>query len=532
MNGEPQQPPAGFASPSALSAQFREQVSRRRHDLNGFISHILGFSEMLLEQVRDEGRSALSPPLELIHRMATQMLERTNAVLDAARLEAGSGNPGILQVQLCEQVEQILAAEKELTRKAGKLADEVFKSDLARIAGAARNARELALTLHGLRPEPRPPEPGALAALLGGPTDTEIIRSARGEGSILVVDDSEENRELLVQRLTRLGYSVRAVESGQRALEVIAVQPVDLVLLDILMPGLDGFEVLRRLKADPARQHLPVIMLSAADEHDTAVRCIKLGADDFLPKPFNATLLMARIGSSLSKKRLRDQETKFLQRLQAEQATSERLLLNILPGPIAQRLRQGETVIADNFPEVTVLFADFVDFTRLSSGITPKALVSRLNEIFSAFDWLCERHGLEKIKMIGDGYMAVSGLPTPSTHHARAAAQLALAMQNEAARFSIGDNRPLRLRIGLNTGPVVAGVIGTRKFAYDLWGDTVNLASRMQSHAPPGGILTTVSTYQQLRNEFAFRPGRLIRVKGKGEVLTYRLLREDTPRSS
>jgi adenylate cyclase len=526
MNPDRPPPPAGFASPAAAPVQFREQVSRTRHDLNGFISHILGFSEMLLEQVRDEGRSGLCPPLELVHQTATQMLERTNAILDAARLEAGSGDLAVLRGQLSEQADQILAAEKALAREAGKWADDVFKGDLARIAGAARHARDLALTLTSLRAEARLPEGNPLTDLFSGPTDTEIVRATRGEGSILVVDDSEENRELLVQRLTRLGYSVQAVESGQRALEVIAVQPVDLVLLDILMPGLDGFEVLRRLKADPVRQHLPVIMLSAADEHDTAVRCIKLGADDFLPKPFNATLLMARIGSSLSKKKLRDQETKFLQRLQAEQATSERLLLNILPGPIVQRLRHGETVIADSFPEVTVLFADFVDFTRLSTGIPPKVLVSRLNEIFSAFDWLCERHGLEKIKMIGDGYMAVGGLPTPSAHHARAAARLALAIQQETAHFSLGVNRPVRLRVGLNTGPVVAGVIGTRKFAYDLWGDTVNLASRMQSHAPPGGILTTASTHQQLRNEFAFRPGRLIRVKGKGEVLTYQLLRE------
>jgi len=295
-------------------------------------------------------------------------------------------------------------------------------------------------------------------------------------------------------------------------------------LLDILMPGLDGLEVLRRLKSNPTTQHIPVVMLSSADQIDTVVRCITLGADDFLPKPFNATLLMARIESSLSKKRLRDQEAAFLKRLQTEQEISERLLLNILPKPIAERLKQGETIIADNFPEVTVLFSDFVGFTKLSTGISPKNLVGRLNEIFSAFDELCDRHGLEKIKMIGDAFMAVAGLPTPHSDHVEAAASMALSMQREVDRSNAHHTEPFRMRIGLNTGPVVAGVIGTKKFAYDLWGDTVNLASRMETHAPADGILVTAAIYERLRETHNFKPGRVIRVKGKGEVLTYILL--------
>jgi class 3 adenylate cyclase len=297
-----------------------------------------------------------------------------------------------------------------------------------------------------------------------------------------------------------------------------------LILLDILMPGLDGFEVLRRLKAGPFTEHIPVVMLSSADQTETAVRCIELGADDFLPKPFNATLLMARIESSLAKKRLRDQETAFLTHIRAERDISERLLLNILPKAIAERLKKGEKTIADSFPEVTVLFSDFVGFTQMASGITPKVLVDRLNEIFSAFDDLCDRHGLEKIKMIGDAYMAVGGLPIPNPNHASASADLALAMQRETARLGALHDEPLRMRVGLHTGPVVAGVIGARKFAYDLWGDTVNLASRMESHARPGGILVTAATYERLKENYVFQPGREIRVKGKGEVLSYRLL--------
>ncbi|PWU19688.1 MAG: adenylate/guanylate cyclase domain-containing response regulator [Verrucomicrobia bacterium] len=344
------------------------------------------------------------------------------------------------------------------------------------------------------------------------------------QGTILVVDDLEENRDLLHRRLSRLGYAVRMADNGQSALEATATQqPLDLILLDIMMPGLNGIDVLHRLKASPATQHIPVIMLSSADQIETVVRCIKLGADDFLAKPFNETLLMARIESSLSKKRLRDQESAFLRRLQIEQETSERLLLNILPKPIAERLKQGEKIIADSFADATVLFSDFVNFTHLSSDTPPKELVGNLNEIFSAFDYLCEQQGLEKIKTIGDGYMAVSGVPTPNPDHAEAAAKLALAMQAETAGFAERVKQPFQIRIGLNSGPVVAGVIGARKFAYDLWGDNVNIAKHMEASAPPGGILVAQATYERLRDRHAFQPAQLVRVKGGVEMATYLL---------
>lgn len=176
------------------------------------------------------------------------------------------------------------------------------------------------------------------------------------------------------------------------------------------------------------------------------------------------------------------------ERLQAEEALryqqqqTERLLLNILPGPIAERLKQEQTTIAENFADVTVMFADLVGFTELSSTVSPTELVEILNVIFSEFDQLAEKHGLEKIKTIGDAYMVVGGLPVPQSNHAIAIAEMALDMQTSIAQFSEETGRILNIRIGINTGPVVAGVIGTKKFIYDLWGDTVNIASRMESH--------------------------------------------------
>jgi class 3 adenylate cyclase len=210
--------------------------------------------------------------------------------------------------------------------------------------------------------------------------------------------------------------------------------------------------------------------------------------------------------------------------LQLEQERSERLLLNVLPAPIADRLKAGEAVIADTFPEVTVLFADLVGFTRRSQRIGPAQVVATLNELFSAFDELAQRQGLEKIKTIGDAYMVAGGLPNPRPDHAEAIAEMALAIREEVARRTDPSGQPLQIRIGIDTGPVEAGVIGTSKFSYDLWGDTVNTASRMESHGVAGCIQVTARTYQRIRDGYRFQRRGAIPVRGMGEMVTYFLV--------
>ena len=181
--------------------------------------------------------------------------------------------------------------------------------------------------------------------------------------------------------------------------------------------------------------------------------------------------------------------------------------------------------IAQRFEDVTVLFADIVGFTHLCSRCTPSDLVHILNDIFSTFDRLTQERGLEKIKTIGDAYMAVGGLPEPQENNAEAVAELALAMMDEAARFSVQSGEPIILRVGLATGPVVAGVIGLNKFSYDLWGDTVNLASRMESLGVPGCIQVTQQAYERLRHRYVFEKRGKLQVKGKGETIAYLLKR-------
>ncbi|MEH2378299.1 MAG: adenylate/guanylate cyclase domain-containing protein [Nostoc sp.] len=219
--------------------------------------------------------------------------------------------------------------------------------------------------------------------------------------------------------------------------------------------------------------------------------------------------------------RLRKKEFYARKSMELAQYKSERLLLNVLPEMIAEQLKQQPTTIADSFLEVTVLFADIVGFTELSTRTSPAELVELLNTIFCLFDQLAERHGVEKIKTIGDAYMAVAGLPNKSNNPAPAIANMALDMQNAIATFNEENNQSFSIRIGISTGPVVAGVIGLKKFAYDLWGDTVNTASRMESHGIAGSIQVCEATYQLLKDKYLLEKRGLIMVKGKGEMMTY-----------
>jgi adenylate cyclase len=206
-------------------------------------------------------------------------------------------------------------------------------------------------------------------------------------------------------------------------------------------------------------------------------------------------------------------------------ADSERLLLNVLPAPIAGRLKESEEVIADGFPAATVLFADIVGFTGLAERLAPADVVVLLDRVFAGWDGLAARHGVEKIKTIGDAYMVAGGLPSPREDHVEAIADMALEMGAEVARCGADSGQALEVRIGIDTGPVVAGVIGRAKFIYDLWGDTVNTASRMESHGVPGAIQVTERAYERLRHRYELQRRGTIEIKGKEPMTTYLLLR-------
>lgn len=482
---------------------------------------------------------------------------------------------------------------------------------------------------------------------------------------IVIVDDKPTNLGVLFDFLTDSGFKVLVAQDGESALQKVEYAHPDLILLDVMMPGIDGFETCRRLKAQESTKDIPVIFMTALSDTVDKVKGFNLGAVDYVTKPVQQEEVRARVTTHLklrnlqkkleaqnlqlqeeieqrknAEESLREAEAKYrsifenasdgifqsnpqgryitanraLARiyrycspeelmtqitniwrqlyvdptrsediatlLQMEDTVSdiesqvyrkdgkiiwisenirtvrdsngavvyyegtvaditerkksevalrqarkkaELLLLNILPQPIAERLKKGQRTIADSFEEVTVMFADLVEFTKYSAQTSPQALVETLNVIFSMFDRLAEKHGLEKIKTIGDAYMVVAGLPTPRKDHAEAMAQMALDMREAIAKYNSENGESFKIRIGINSGPVVAGVIGIKKFSYDLWGDTVNTASRMESQGQPGQIQVTRATYERLQDQYLFDERFPIHVKGKGEMTTYLL---------
>ena len=349
---------------------------------------------------------------------------------------------------------------------------------------------------------------------------------------ILVVDDSRTLRRILIRELNSLGFqNIVEAADGIEAIEVVKSKSIDLMLLDMEMPELDGLGVLEALKSDELYKNLPIIVISGADQFEKTIKCIEIGAEDYLPKPFDPILLRARIFSSLEKKRLRDLDQQHLEMLnkekellEVEQLKTEKLMLNILPRPIADRLKRGEKNISGSYPDVTILFSDLVGFTKMSSQTSATDLVKLLNDLFSRFDKRADALGVEKIKTIGDAYMAVAGLPIPRPDHAALCAELALGMFEDLKAFNQENGKELDMRIGLNSGPVVAGVIGYTKFSYDLWGNTVNTASRMESTSKPGRVQVSPATYEAIKDQYILEDGGLMECKGLGEILTHLLV--------
>jgi adenylate cyclase len=347
-------------------------------------------------------------------------------------------------------------------------------------------------------------------------------------GRVLIVDDQEANISLLEKILRGAGYvSIMSTNDPTRVCELHRQNRYDLILLDLHMPVMDGFQVMEGLKEIETGGYLPVLVITAQPGHK--LRALNAGAKDFICKPFDIAEVLVRVHNMLEVRLLQLETKRLYDQVVEEQRLSERLLVNVLPHSIAERLKgrpevaadSFTDVIADSFQNVTVLFADIVGFTKFSEGLSAEVLVDVLNDIFSRFDRIAENRGLEKIKTIGDAYMAAAGLPIPLIDHTRRAAHMALDMLEEMDRFNEHSLYKLNVRVGINSGAVVAGVIGRNKFHYDLWGDVVNTASRMESHGISGRIQVTDSTRQQLCEPFIFEDRGVIKVKGKEDMRTW-----------
>ena len=352
---------------------------------------------------------------------------------------------------------------------------------------------------------------------------SDILRA-----NLLIVDDQAANVLLLERLLSSAGYtSVTSTQNPREVCELHRKNNYDLILLDLQMPDFNGFQVIDGLKEIEAEGYLPVLVITA--QPDEKLRALKAGAKDFVSKPFDLAEVLVRVWNLLEVRLLHSETKKLYKQVVAEQKVSERLLHNVLPQAIAERLKGRPEVMADNFsdivadtyPDVTVLFADIVGFTKFSESLSAAVLITVLNDIFIRFDTIADHWGLEKIKTIGDSYMAAAGLPIPVPNHAERATNMALDMLEVMNHFNEQSGYQLNIRIGMSTGAAVAGVIGKRKFFYDLWGDVVNAASRMESHGVAGKIQITDSTRQQLGGLFLLEKRGTIEVKGKGEMTTW-----------
>ena len=518
----------------------RYRLARIRHELRTPINHIVGYGELL--QVESEGAvpESFKADLQRICHGGERLVQLINMFFDPSGTDVADGRLGLILHELRNPINQIIGFSELLEEQAVELGMERFVEDLRKIRSAASKWLDLAQGY--LVPDAPMLDPGKAANATAAEEelypDGEIVlhapaatgaRDARpGSGRLLVIDDDGTNREMLSRRLRVQGFTVSLAENAADGMRLLRQEPFDLVLLDMIMPVVSGDQLLEQMKLDPALQHIPVIMISALDDVAGIVRCIEMGAEDYLSKPFNAVFLRARIGAALEKNRLREQEQIYLREIQAEREKSERLLHNILPRAIAERLKRGESTIADSHPEVTVLFADLVGFTSLAASLAPPDIVRLLDEIFSAFDVLAQRRGLEKIKTIGDAYMVVGGLSTARTDHCEAIADLALDMLGEIERFNAAHKVSIRIRSGMHVGPVVAGVIGRNKFIYDLWGDTVNIASRMESHGQPGCVQITREVRDKLPRHYEVEERGVIDLKGIGETPAFLLVGRKT----
>jgi class 3 adenylate cyclase len=333
--------------------------------------------------------------------------------------------------------------------------------------------------------------------------------------AILVVDDLEDNRLALRMRLELAGYTnVSEAANGREALLRLREQTFDLVLLDIMMPEMTGYQVLEVMKADTELRNTAVIMISAMDQIDSVVRCIELGASDYLTKPFNPALLKARIDTFVEKAQYKAQELAYHRRVEAEKKRADKLLGSVLPKQVARVLMANNKLSPLHYDNVTVLFCDLVGFTAYSESKPPEIVFSQLEALIEEFEELITARGLMKIKTIGDAMMVTAGLLEDIDDPVRHTVDCGFAMVTAALRHEA----KWQIRVGIDHGPVVAGIIGRTNFQFDIWGDTVNTAARIEAVSTPGSVNVSGRAWQQLNGRARGRSRGMIDLKGKAPV--------------
>lgn len=544
------------ANASGMSAVWQANnafYANLRHELRTPINAILGYSEMLLEDLPPEtsqgspatqsaqsadSETTVAKKLRQIHHAGDKLLALVHDRLQGGPT-AGDGDLATiescvsqLRLEMQRPLEQVIAcgqsllAEPELEQqviddlqkiiKAGNKLATIVDQGVCVIHGTL-HLTDSSVTAAASASTSSDPMSPLLASQHGDGFDSLVLSKAQHSietGTILLVDDSESNRDVLCRRLRRQGHIVSTADDGLKALDMLENGKFDLVLLDIKMPEMDGIHVLQHMRSQSSMRHIPVIMISALDELDSVVRCLEMGAEDYLPKPFNATILQARIGACMEKKRLRDREILYLQRIEAEKQRADDLLHVILPAPIVEELKSNNAVKPRRHENVAVLFTDIVGFTPYSDKRQPEEIVACLQKLIEAYESFAAEEQMLKIKTIGDAFMAVANLLTPVENPVLSCIRCGLRMIEAANNLESS----WRVRVGVHIGPVVAGVLGRRQYQYDLWGDTVNTAARMESHGTPNRISLSDTAWKWVEDRCEGESLGMLQVKGKGSL--------------
>ena len=467
-----------------------------RHELRTPLNHIIGYAEMLLEELEGDDRSVLAAGLGAVRTDARELLARLNTVL--AQGEGGPPDLAAARSSLAPLLERLRAATDTVRRQAVEAGAGALAPDLERIRAATER-------LGGLLGEggmPGASAPSAAVEAAGGGAEPGKPRSV-----ILVVDDNEENRDLLVRRLRRQGHDVLAAAGGLPGLDVLARTAVDLVLLDVMMPDLDGYAVLQRIKGDPALRDIPVLMISALDQMDSVVRCIQLGAEDYLGKPFEPVLLQARVGACLEKKRLHDEEARHRrtlaeinqtleQRVTEQVAQLERLdrLKRFFSPALAEAIVTGGAAdpLKTHRRDITVVFLDLRGFTSFAETAEPEELMDMLREYHAAMGRLILAHEGTLERFTGDGMMVFFNDPVEVPDPAARAVRMAVAMRDALTEMSARWRKrgwDLGASIGIAQGYATIGAIGFEgRWDYAAIGTVTNLAARLCGEAAAGQV--------------------------------------------
>lgn len=498
-----------------------------KHELRTPLNHIIGYCELLIEESEDDPDivTLLLPDLHRIHSAGRRLLGVINELFDSNLPHAERLDGVRFHHEIRTPLNQIIGYTEILLEDSADMPGRKFEDDLEKIRSAAHRLLDLITENFGSEGIPLDGsehlDPEQSVNLLHRESTLPDADGRTYEaGDILLADDDAANREMLTRRLQRLGHTVSTARNGREVIEMIREKSYDLLLLDIFMPEMNGYEVLEHLQANPPPHSLPVIVLSASDDSDKIVRCIEIGAEDYLPKPFDPSLLQARIESSLEKGRLRDREAEYLRTIESEKKRSDDLLHVILPASVAAELKETGEVKPRRIENVSVLFADIVGFTSYCQRNTPEIIHRDLQALVNELEIISAEHGMEKIKTIGDAYLAAAGLIRPSENPTLDSVRAGLAMIRAARELPTN----WLLRVGIHTGPLVAGIVGRQKYQYDIWGDTVNTASRMESSAPPGGLCVSESTWAAIADHCRGRSLGTHAIKGLGKIELFEVL--------